>query len=105
MTQDNQCVETLEELRAQIDWFDNELINIIADRMKVVEKIGEWKKKNNVAIYQSSRFESILDYVRDKARENNLSQAFIETIFKAIHEEAINRQTKIVNKHVVKQNL
>lgn len=102
---DNQCVETLEELRDQIDLLDNELINIVANRMEVVKKIGEWKKKNNVSVYQSSRFEKILDYVRDKARQYNLSERFIETVFKAIHEESINKQSKIVNNQDVREGI
>ncbi len=94
--------DTLEELRAKIDVFDNELMEILTGRMQVVEKIGMWKKQNNVTIYQASRFEQILRSVAAKAQKFGLKPEFVENIFKAIHEESISRQTAILNDELAK---
>ncbi len=89
--------DTLEELRAKIDQLDNDLLDSLMNRMDVVGKIGEWKKKNNISIYQSSRFEDILEAVREKAISLGLKPEFAEIIFKAIHEESISLQTSVLN--------
>jgi chorismate mutase len=96
--------DTLEELRTKIDQFDNDLIETLVHRMDVVSKIGEWKKENNVSIYQSGRFEDILKSVHQKANEMGMSEDFAEIIFKAIHEESISIQTAILNSQFVKAN-
>jgi len=89
--------DTLEELRTKIDAFDEELMEVFVGRMSVVDKIGVWKKRNNVTIYQATRFEQIIDAAVQKATKYSLSPEFVENIFKAIHVESINRQTAILN--------
>ena len=95
-----ECQDTLEEFRAQIDVLDNDLMEILVARMSNVEKIGIWKKKNNISIYQPSRFEQILLSTAQKGDKYGLSKNFIEKIFKAIHEESINKQTEILNNKI-----
>lgn len=89
--------DTLEELRAKIDVYDNEIMETIAARMDIVDNIGKWKKANNISIYQSSRFEQIIQSVITNAQKFGLTENFMINIFKAIHEESINKQTTIIN--------
>ncbi len=99
-TENVECQDTLEELRAKIDVLDNDLLEILVARMDNVEKIGEWKKKNNISIYQATRFDEILASTAQKGNKYGLSVKFIENIFKTIHEESINKQTKIMNSKI-----
>jgi chorismate mutase len=46
----------LESLRTMIDELDEEIIQKMASRMKIAEKIGEYKKENNVTILQVKRW-------------------------------------------------
>ena len=87
---DEAYLDNLDNLRAQINVHDNQLINILGNRMKVAEKIGLLKKKNNVAVLQSKRWNEILGKMILEGDEKNLSEEFILKVFKAIHQESIN---------------
>lgn len=88
--------EELEKHRTLISDIDFQLINLLSQRMKVAEKIGTVKKKNNIAIFQPERWKVITDYSAQKAAETGMSQDFIEKVFKAIHEESIEVQNNIM---------
>ena len=64
--------------------------------MKVSEEIGKIKKNQNVAILQSARWNGILEKMILDGKEKGLSEDFILKIFKAIHQESINHQEKIL---------
>src|SRR6187455_454009 len=53
--------QALEKLREQINHLDDELIQLLGQRMKIADKIGEYKKNNNVTILQTSRWNQILE--------------------------------------------
>ena len=87
----------LANLRAQIDVLDNQLIELLGKRMKVSDGIGELKKKRNVAVLQTNRWNSILGSMILEGEQRGLSEEFILRMFKAIHQESINHQEKIIN--------
>lgn len=87
----------LSNLRAQIDILDNQLIDLLGKRMKVSDGIGELKKQKNVAVLQSNRWNAILGNMILEGEERGLSEEFVLKMFKAIHQESINHQEKIIN--------
>lgn len=87
----------LVQLRSQIDQLDDELLEILSQRMKVAEQIGEYKRENNITILQTKRYNEILFRALNKGLLLDLSSEFIEKYFDAIHLESINHQTKILN--------
>ena len=87
----------LANLRAQIDVLDNQLIDLLGKRMKVSDSIGELKKKRNVAVLQTNRWNSILGSMILEGEQRGLSEEFVLRMFKAIHQESINHQEKIIN--------
>ena len=87
----------LNKLRAQINLHDDQLINILGKRMSVAKKIGSLKRRNNVAVLQSKRWNQILEKMIIEGKENKLSEEFIKKVFKAIHQESINNQDEIIN--------
>ncbi len=88
----------MSNLRAQIDVIDNQLIDTLGKRMKVSDSIGELKKQKNVAVLQSSRWNEILGKMILQGEEAGLSEEFVLRMFKAIHQESINHQEKIIKK-------
>ncbi|WP_420602652.1 chorismate mutase [Flagellimonas sp.] len=87
----------LSNLRAQIDVIDNQLIDILGKRMKVSDGIGQLKKQKNVAVLQSNRWNAILGKMILEGETQGLSEEFVLRMFKAIHQESINHQEKIIN--------
>ncbi|PNQ73915.1 3-deoxy-7-phosphoheptulonate synthase [Hanstruepera neustonica] len=84
-------------LRTQIDVIDHQLIEILGKRMKVADDIGSLKKVHNVAVLQTKRWNEILGKMILQGEEKNLSEEFILRVFKAVHQESINHQEKIIN--------
>jgi len=87
----------LEKLRQQINHLDDELMQILGQRMKIAEKIGEYKKNNNITILQTNRWNEILQRAVQKGETLGLSKEFITKYFDAMHMESINHQNKIMN--------
>ena len=94
---DPKLLDILGELRQQIDIFDDSLVEILERRMQVAETIGRYKKENNITILQPTRWDEIIRKVMVNGRSRGLSSELIDTIFKAIHQESINHQMRIMN--------
>ena len=89
--------QALERLRQQINNLDDELMQILGQRMKISEKIAEYKKANNITILQTNRWNEILNRACLRAEKLGLSKEFITKYFDAVHMESISHQTKIFN--------
>jgi chorismate mutase len=88
--------DKMSNLRAQIDIADNNLIDTLGKRMKISDEIGALKKEKNVAVLQSKRWNEILGKMILEGETVGLSEEFVLRVFKAIHQESINHQQKIV---------
>ncbi|HBK82541.1 MAG TPA: 3-deoxy-7-phosphoheptulonate synthase, partial [Flavobacterium sp.] len=89
--------QKMTKLRTQIDEFDGKILEILANRMKVADQIGILKKDKNVAILQNKRWNEILGKMILDGEEKGLSNEFVMQLFKAIHQESINHQEKVIN--------
>jgi len=87
----------LEKLRQQINHLDDELIHLLGQRMKIADKIGEYKKENNITILQTRRWNHILERAFLKGDKYGLSKEFITKYFDAVHMESIHHQNKVFN--------
>lgn len=96
--ENKESVSALNALRQEINAKDDQLLETLSERMLIVDHIGKAKKAGNVAVLQSTRWQEILAKVIEKGEEHGLSKGFIEKIFKAIHEESIAHQEKIINR-------
>jgi chorismate mutase len=88
----------LEELRTEIDKLDEEMIDILARRMMIVEEIGKYKKKHSITILQLKRWSEI---IRDRVNAGvnlGLSRDFLLKLLESLHEESIQRQTDVMNR-------
>jgi chorismate mutase len=90
-------IDALTQLREQINHLDDELMTILAQRMKVAERIGQYKKANNVTILQTNRWNEILERAFRKGDKHGLSREFITKYYDAVHMESINHQNRIMN--------
>ncbi|NNJ89532.1 MAG: bifunctional 3-deoxy-7-phosphoheptulonate synthase/chorismate mutase type II, partial [Eudoraea sp.] len=95
--QEEEYRSKLNNLRAQIDIIDNQLIDMLGKRMNVSDGIGQIKKQRNVAVLQTNRWNAILGKMILEGESKGLSEEFVLKMFKAIHQESINHQEKIIN--------
>lgn len=87
----------LEKLRQQINHLDDELMQLLGQRMKIADKIGTYKRDNNVTILQTNRWNEILERAYKKGENLGLSKEFVTRYLDAVHMESINHQNKIMN--------
>ncbi len=95
-SQDEEFINHLDELRSQIDNTDRELIEILKNRMALVEKACEYKRGNNVTIFQVERWNEIFRTRSQWAKKMNLNEDFITEVYKLIHVESIRRETEMI---------
>jgi chorismate mutase len=94
---DVEFLNKLEQLRSKIDRIDKEMVKIIAERMKLVDEIGTYKRDNHVTVFQKERWSEIFSTRTDWAKMLELNPALVADIYRLIHDESIKRQTAIVN--------
>lgn len=90
--------DTLSHLREQIDQLDDEIMQKLSARMKISEKIGQYKKENNVTILQVNRWEEIVATRIAMGIAMGLNEEFTRDMLKLIHNESIQIQTRVMNK-------
>jgi chorismate mutase len=90
--------DTLSHLREQIDQLDDEIMQKLSARMKISEKIGQYKKENNVTILQVNRWEEIVATRIAMGIAMGMNEEFTRDMLKLIHNESIQIQTKVMNK-------
>ena len=89
--------EGIHALRKQIDELDNQLIELLAKRMRVCREIGQYKKEHNMTVLQTSRYNEILDKRGAQGVLCGMSSEFIRSVFEELHEESVRQQIEIIN--------
>lgn len=91
-----QTTENLSILRRQIDELDNNLLELLAHRMRVSKEIGQYKKEHNMPILQEQRYDEILSKRVSQAEQMGMDGEFMKTVLVAIHEESVRHQMEIM---------
>ncbi|MEJ1729764.1 chorismate mutase, partial [Escherichia coli] len=86
----------IDAIRTRIDVLDDDLVDILAQRMSLVDQIGQVKKRGGVEIIQIEHWNAVSSRIRRLAAEKGLDDSFIEEVYKAIHQQSIKRQEKII---------
>lgn len=89
--------DSLSKLRKTIDEIDDEIIMKLAKRMEVAEKIGIYKKENDVTILQVDRWQEIINKRIAMGCSMGLSEEFLKKLLEVVHKESIKKQTAIMN--------
>jgi chorismate mutase len=64
--------------------------------MAVAEKIGQYKKDNDITILQTGRLNEILERSKRQGTQVGLTEDFIEKYLEAVHLESVMRQEKVM---------
>lgn len=88
----------LEELRDQIDSIDHQIIDLVASRMNISEKMGEFKCRENVTVFQLERWLEIIRTREEHGINAGLDREFIRQLIRIIHEESIRHQEEVMDK-------
>ncbi|MDE6303735.1 MAG: bifunctional 3-deoxy-7-phosphoheptulonate synthase/chorismate mutase type II [Paramuribaculum sp.] len=95
-----QSTENLSLLRQQIDQIDNELLEVLAKRMRVSREIGRYKKEHKMSVVQATRYNDVMRTRLKIGEEMLMSPEFLRTVLLAIHEESVRQQIDVLNDRV-----
>jgi chorismate mutase len=91
-----QTTENLSELRRQIDHIDEQILELLAKRMRISREIGVYKKEHNMPVLQSSRYSELLEQRSRTGEVMELNPDFVKEVLKEIHEESVRQQMIIM---------
>lgn len=92
--------ENLNDLRFKIDEFDQELLEILSQRLDVSKEIGAYKKRHHIKALQNKRWNNLLSSRIKMGETFHLNQSMVKSLFELIHEESLNKQKMIINKEL-----
>ncbi len=91
---DQRFIARLEELRGRIDKLDHALLDILRERVSIVESISEVKAEHQVKIFQMKRWFKILENRENYGEHLLLDPEFVHELFQLIHKYSIDVQIK-----------
>lgn len=86
----------LEELRNQVDSIDHQFVELLSERMKIIDRIADYKFSNNVSVLQMERWLEILKTRTEHGDRIGIDSKFMEQLLKHLHQESIRRQTDVM---------
>ena len=92
-----QSTENLTLLRQQIDQIDNELLEVLAKRMRVSREIGQYKKEHRMPVVQANRYNDVIRTRLKIGTDMEMGSEFLKTVLLAIHEESVRQQIEVLN--------
>lgn len=90
--------DELEYLRQQMDSIDAEIIDLIARRMELTERVGNVKKELGMTAYQPDRWRDIVITRGGQGEKLGLDKDFIVALYEKIHHNSVKRQLEILQK-------
>ena len=91
---DERFIARLEELRSEIDKLDHRLLDVLRERVDIVESISDVKTRNQVKIFQMKRWFKILENREAYASELGLDTEIVHELFQLIHKYSIDIQIR-----------
>ena len=88
--------QSMTELREAIDQLDQNLIAIIAKRFTYIDRAAELKLREGMPPRTTDRVQQVVDQVRRLAAEAHLDPDLIETLWRALIENAIEREARLM---------
>ncbi len=90
-------IDILETLREKIDSLDQQLLELLSQRMDIVKEIGEYKRDNNVAVMQLRRWEAMIKSRIDFGKQQGLEEHYVKNLLRLVHKESVRKQAEILS--------
>lgn len=74
----------MDNLRRKINKIDDQILKLLKERVDLVKKVGEYKKRDNLAIKDVKREEEVVEGLINKAKDYDLPKNLIQKIWREI---------------------
>jgi chorismate mutase len=86
-------IDDLDALRQKIDALDANLLALLAERARLVDDVGRYKKARNLEPLDAVRWRQVLENNLQRAKSLNLCPEFIEGLYHLIHEYSLKLES------------
>lgn len=95
---------SLEAMRYALEENDLALLAILAERYRLVERIGGVKQANEIPVIQPEQYDKKIAILLNTARREGLNSTFVSELFNLIHAESVRLQEELRSQEPQKQN-
>lgn len=81
-------MEALKPFRVRIDALDDQIVDLLAQRMDIVREVGEVKARENIATVQHDRVIEVRERCVQRGLKSGLNPGLVRKIYDAIIDEA-----------------
>ncbi len=90
-------VDLLTKLRKELDETDDQLLELLVKRFKLISLIGQHKKENSIPMMQNHRVEHVINKAKAAAEKNDLNPEFFKKIYQTIIGIACDMEDEIID--------
>ena len=89
-------MDKLDKYRKKIDDIDASILRLVAKRMRVVERVGKFKKRYDLDSVDPDRWEKVINRLKKLSKSTDvLTDEFVEEIWEVIHKKAIRIEDEL----------
>jgi len=90
----------LEQIREDLDSLNNEIVELIAERMDIVVKVAEYKEENDMQIVDKEREKEVKQEFEKLYREKGLPEKRGRELAELLIATAIDREKQILGRKI-----
>lgn len=87
----------MDELRKQIDEYDNQIMTALDKRYDVVKQVAKYKEAHGLPVLQFDRMTQLVDRLTETYGSENLSSEFIAQLYDLIMHHAIELENETID--------
>tara|TARA_Y100000034_G_C6652837_1_gene285822 strand:- start:27 stop:293 length:267 start_codon:yes stop_codon:yes gene_type:complete len=85
----------LAELRTKIDKIDKQIVNLLAKRIKITNKVGILKRENNLQIPVLEREKKLIAKLQKESAPKGLNKKYIKALYQLILKNSRENQRQL----------
>lgn len=85
----------LDSLRQKIDEVDDQILELLAQRMQLVQKVGLFKKQHGIMPLDKKRWQKVMASKLMLAHKLKLDKKMVEDVYRLIHKTALKAESLI----------
>jgi len=83
------------DFRTSIDLLDTAIISLLSERMRIVAKVGRYKKERKIKALDKARWQEVLTTKMEMAKKTNLNQELVREMYELIHHYALEIEREV----------
>jgi chorismate mutase-like protein len=92
------AAETLAPFRREIDALDEQIIDLLAERFRVVQKVAALKAEAGIAVRLPGRIEEVCARAAELGSRKGLDGAFLRRLYRQIIEETCALEDQLIGR-------